>query len=601
MTGSSLTRKDRLSQAIETYLSGESGVALPNYGGETKSHRETQGMIREIQSNVGPEVFAAASIMEQAFAKSLGLQPDFLDEQEEPGADEDEPFAELNAEESTALVAVAAMGNTQVTKADAQVRAEWHKLTNKAVNRMQLNMLRGSLAKTFSTFPCFDALRRSKGPQAADEINVVLRMEPSKTANRTQLAQVANLPAVTMMMGLTNKKDDEVERIGRWVRANSFAVDASTMEFVGSGLPGYKPKVLMALSQDETFILVEENSGIADYTFDAETGDMTITAKGDQTIQNGDLLTEFTVPAGGMGDDVRKNGRVISSLGNISVQTKNRADGSKTLSLYYTKKEPLQPGETVRDALTPNFNNGSRLLFDVAKNHIPPTGVMDAGKGGNAPLDAKYIYKFPGGVRHYQKNPKDVTKLTKVFTAGNTIKVYLDNSDRQPKPQPVAIEHRQEVQVIPPVQQAVPEPVAAPEPIELKAVPVRNEPAPKPTPKPSSKPVTKPEARVEKKSSGNMENLLLTITGAGFKLGNHPVSENGQKMFSAVKQVGTDTIACIPTDGRPISISKEISVEKIGSGREKLFTLSADMPVEDRKEKLASVLAEDTGYNPPKV
>ena len=88
----------------------------------------------------------------------------------------------------------------------------------------------------FSKFPCYQDMVRE-----------------CRAQNRDPLGEVQCL---ANFGGMGPNRPQEINAIARWIRENARPIDRTTLEF--NAMPGYRPNILLATTENDSFLLVEE-------------------------------------------------------------------------------------------------------------------------------------------------------------------------------------------------------------------------------------------------------------------------------------------------------------------------------------------------------
>lgn len=128
---------------------------------------------------------------------------------------------------------VAAPGNDLVAAPPAAPR--WHSVRNLPAATQRPIMAFGR--SVFRNFPCFQQLETRRRQAGADA-----------------LAEVRLLASIG---GRGPSTHAEVDEMSNWIRANGTALDAGQVGF-GRVMPGYRPNIILAATESESFLLVQE-------------------------------------------------------------------------------------------------------------------------------------------------------------------------------------------------------------------------------------------------------------------------------------------------------------------------------------------------------
>ena len=182
-------------------------------------------------------------------------------------------------------------------------------------------------------------------------------------------------------------------------------LDASEMTFEGLAPSNYAARVILAASEDETFCLVQESTGLGYYNYNPENGVMSISANEGKVIRKGDMLHVFNISELGDGlkmviDGDEGHVRLVEMGGGDFALT---YEGDETLTSAGVVELPIR----FEDILGEQVDLANEMLAGV----IPVMGQLTSGRSGVAPIDATYIYSWEGGRKHYLTNEASQHKL----------------------------------------------------------------------------------------------------------------------------------------------------------------------------------------------
>ena len=415
------------------------------------SAEASRQLISGIRDEVGEQVAEAMEEFCANYEARFGDE-EALDAEEDdaPGAEFDDddvqPQPQFTEEQRNLVVVGAALAarpdnEWNVVPNEAR-RANWHNFLSLSANPMQKNKMKSVAQKVFGRFPCFDELKAQRGANAVNDIKTVLRVNSQRNAN-------PQARAVATYMSRFQGYDDDVERIGRWVRDNAIPISRNKVK-VPTMLPDYEANAMFAVSEDETFLMISEKD----------------------------------------------------------------------------------------------------------------------------PIDAQYIYSWPGGRQYYAQHPEALERLVEVMSLEGGMDIDLSNDTpalprAQTTPQvedkvvtsdasDVEVASAQTEDVVEADKAAEPEPQNEPEPQQEqprgRTAAARQ--------KAIEKPVTRSAPRKPKAAPASSQNLVAVLRGQlGFKLGQAYSQDQEKRVPAAVKQTDTAFLAVLPDDGATLPLSKSMRIE----------------------------------------
>ncbi len=550
-------------------VSTSEGVAPENYSPE-----ESAEFIDRASAQMGPEVASRVAEVSmgivETYLESNGIDPeDFWgaeDDLEVDAPDDVEvaprgqpvvPVKSIKSDvASTMIVASALSRGGAVALPNPNIKM--HAFTQIARTPAAVSMAKN----LFGLFPCFHDL----GNTGPNQMRVALDLDVNLDAPRADQMKARQMIAMIGAAKMADEKD--VDAIGRWVKDNGLALGANTIS-IPTGIDGYQAKILFAVSEDETFLFVEESVGLGDYAFNDQTGEFSLTVKPGKTIQNGDILTRINLDANSGSFD-----GLLPGFPDDSGLTLFE-DNNGTYAISYTGMDPLVGGDTVHAIFGENaFDPDAVALKEKLFEKLDPMGTLEGERGAGAPIDARYIYRWPGGRAHYEKNPQAVQTLSQLMAAKGSIEVTFNRSADLARIQALetakkapAVEHQKTAEDI---LRAVPE--AAP--LEDEKVQTVDE-----------KPITRPlKASKQVVSSDRMRPLALMRSELGAEVRMVANPSSGRNETAAVFATADGFLAVMPDDGKSIAMSRSFVVEQkaelLKEGVE-VARISADMDAEE--------------------
>ena len=403
------------------------------------------------------------------------------------------------------------------------VNPTWHNLVN--TNRNFAESIKRLGNQVFSMFPCYEEGIQRNGQNQAEDINVLFNMKLRGNAGafEQQAFQMAQ-------NSFADERD--LNAMASWIAKNGAVVEKTDVSFVGLTPNNYSAQMVMAVTEDKTFLLVKEDSGLAEYSFNDATGDMVIKVKEGKTIRNGDLLKVLNIDSDGDFNFLDGSG--------LSVIRTN--DGK--FGVIYDGLEPISDGFEFRTRIM----NYDAVEDNLKQNIIESLGYMGDFSGnspGVSPVDAQYIYTWSGGRRHYLENPESRQKL-KILFSGNRLRrdmVMVDQIENDQIQHQIAERNiMEEVQSMEPVGNEV-------------------------------KPVTIPEKK-ESLGSNRLQHMQMLLKNKGFSKGLTSIDE-----FCVCKQLDSGGV-CIVTSGN----NKKLPITNIFN-----ITISTDMNLENGETQNCSL------------
>lgn len=466
--------------------------------GATLPAEVSRQMMATARLSAGPEVYRSmATLINNLAVNAPHLLPDM--EYDEFG---DEGVAENVEAENAGVIdenvvnlpqlATQALVNPQQNGTDVlPVNPNWHGFTRLAVNEQHAQFMRRMGREIFSMFPCFDRQVQNNGERAVDGIQTLLSLGIRPNQN---VPAAVNMQ-VQAQQRMSNTKA-EMDAMVSWISRNGILVDRAELRFPEL-LPGYVPRIVMAVTDNRTFLLVQEDTGLADFSFEPETMEFSFMVKPNKTIRPGHVLHRIRLDEANVSAREMDNVAVDFEMGSrVSLIRENE----NNLTIVYDGPEMITGGGIVTARLqSHNQDRLSEMVLDRLSQAIPTEGLIDDGRGGSAPIDATYIYSWEGGRQHYLANPDSQNRLQRLFTS-------LRNGGAYEIAAPVAREQninapqRENVQPLPPV---IPVVNHVPNEADEK-------------PKPVTKGVTRPNAAPAKQKANP---ILLMSKELGFQKG----------------------------------------------------------------------------------
>ena len=604
MPRNNLTTPHRAAMVARRILEGGAIASSVEQIGGVRPSIESENYIRAAAAHMGPDVLEAAARIQASYDENQARrQEQAAGVQGEPAPadaaalehheDEVVDFGQ-NAEDAALNIATAAIVRhepRQTAVGEPRTDQTWHRFTSLAVNRTQRNYMQNAATGLFRAFPCFGEIASREGNGAASRLKTVLRIQPQRHDPQMQrLGQLA--PAIRHQMNYN--AEDELEVVGRWIRDNALVLSSSSVRFPDL-LPNYAPKIMFAVSENETFLLVEENIGVADYSFEERTGDISVTVKPNKTINNGDTLKIFNCY--GQEEALRQShGFVDFNEGsNLSII---RVDASR-LALIYTGDRTLNGGDRLYGRLEAPDDVYDQALKASISGQLEPVGVLDAGKGGTAPVDGKYIYSWPGGRQYYQAHPEKLAELVDMMTARESIEFTMDAAGlprKAPTRPALAASRPRPAQATRAVVAPQPEAPAA----EQSAAPTPevNEPE-APVERPS---ITPARARRARPSSKPTKALAVLRSDMGFALASTPKDGQEQPVKAAVKTCDDGSVLVITAaDGNALPLAKSFVIEhrsNLQDPGQEIGRFEDGIPKDDIETAIADAVSQLSGPRP---
>lgn len=303
----------------------------------------------------------------------------------------------------------------------AAINPTWHGLVN--TNRAFSESIRRLSNQVFSMFPCYQEGVARQGAAHADNINVIFNMKLRENAGnmeRQGYQMARNFLA----------SEKEIDSMAAWIAKNGAVVEKTDVTFTGLTPNNYSAQMVMAVTEDRTFLLVKEDSGLAEYSFNDETGDMIVSVKEGKTLNNGDLLKVLPFQS-------EEDFNFLDGTG-LSIITMN--DGN--LGIVYDGAEPVHGGHEFRTRIM-HYGDLPHALKNSITESLGYMGDFAGKSAGVSPVDAKYVYTWEGGRRHYLENPGSRDQLKALFS-GNRVQrnmVFENNQIEADEVYPQLEEH----------------------------------------------------------------------------------------------------------------------------------------------------------------
>ena len=525
------------------------GTSVGSLRSNRHSVEATQQIIGEQLSGVGPEVMQAASQIINTWKERAGI----FDEDEPENDDVDVAAEEERIFEyaiQNALIVRPEAGGAVTTPAD---NVRFHKLLNVARGRVARNQMGMMVSAVFGGFPCYT--EKGRNPNSVDCLMQVGNPQVSN-GGRQLVAQQQQMNHMARTLG---GPSEDFERVSHWIKNQGIVVGASKLDF-SKMLPGYKPNIVVAMSEDKTYLLCEENAGVASYTFDSQSKRFSIKVREGCSVDPGTTLVALDLNAQKMKqlgintDEVNIDMFDCMNLG-CSIY-----DGK--LNIFYNGVKPLGQGGSVSGALVEVQSvkgsggqtvslpkSDTPFLKYVASDIFAPQGACTGHRGGDCVVDMRTIYSWPGGQALYRDRPDLLRKLlTKMEASSAVFEGVLDNGVSS------NIQHRLSADFEPPKVREIAAPVeesSASDPVVEKEKAKRVY---------VTQPVAiKKPAVVHKKKRFN---AVFTATQNGFHTTN--VLHNGEIKPLPIKKCEDGYIALIPLGGKslPMATEFEIAVTK---------------------------------------
>ncbi len=551
MPANAVTRQARLLEMTQRLLEGEALPSSVGALGETASQEESVRHARALSAHIGPVAAGAAAALAAEYIQQNEEDPIALEapEAEPPlqiGNENEQQPQQANmpvelAEEENALIAVAGALAPRINEnVEILEGAKWHSFLNLVPNRHVANQ---QAKDVFGIFPCFDALTRTNRDAAVSGIKVALSVKAPEQIN-TQAQRLLAAPQVRMMQEASTE-DQNMEEIATWLKDNAATLSSKKVTFPEM-LPGYTPKIMFAVSEDETFLLVVENTGLADYSFDAEEKEIIITAKGGKLISNGDLLEVITLDKADL-EDADLDAVVDFSSEYLSLMPAQSDDENKVVfNLYYSSPDPFDDEGLIQSQLISRSETpGALALRDAIAAKFDPLGSLDAGRGGNSPLDGRYIYSWPGGRQYYAQNPNSMTKLAELMSGEGALEIRMGRLAREQQEQ--TIENAPEEPQGQPADIAQVPQIPAAEPV-VQRLRIQS-------------PTTSAKHLTSKTKSGSIRPLSILRATHGFVVRDIPSQSGGFQEKAAVLEKEGSIFVVTPTDGKKLPIAKSFKIE----------------------------------------
>ena len=276
---------------------------------------------------------------------------------------------------------------------------EWNRLVDFAQGPAHVSHLNDIVPKTLGIFPCFKELSNTLGNATA-----VSQLETMHTLKIEYPERVpGNMRQQMAEMQRSSNVDRQMDAMAGWISENGAVVEKSIIRFPQM-ITGYASKVVFAVTEDRSYLLVKEESQLADYSYDHTTGEIAITVNAGKTINTGDVLEVISIESDQLSMvELMENVATSRYLDFVVV------DDNK-IEVVYTGKS-LNAGQTINDII--EISDSALGLYLNSK--LDFIGELNGVNGGSSPFDAKYIFSWDGGRRHYLDNPNHLLKLGSVF------------------------------------------------------------------------------------------------------------------------------------------------------------------------------------------
>ncbi|MBO9428604.1 hypothetical protein [Sulfitobacter sp. R18_1] len=550
---------------------------------------ESRNFLDNVIADIGPDVMEAASgvtmnvvdqYLEANGIDKEGFWEDYYESREngeEPGVvvDYEAPLepAEASAPRLSKQDRIEVSSTAMVAAALNQSRDMIAPLNNVKLHSFatvaQAPGARMMARNIFGLFPCFRAL----GSNAVDRMDVAMHIEARPGGNDPQARAMVQRIGPARMTGR-----EDVQGIGRWIKEHGMSLAANRVQ-IPTGLQKYESNVLFAVSDDETFLFVEERADLASYSFNDETGQLTARVKPGKEIQSGEIIAY--IPINGGGETAVDNFDRIPRI-NGDMELRPVVGRPNELALCYTGEEVLEQ----HDVVTANFNRSDlvpevRAMREKVKSFFDPIGNFGGHSGGGSPVDAQFVYRWPGGRKYFESNPEAVQQLSQLMAARDTIEITMNLQEDMRRMG--LLESKKEAKVA-----AISSKTADTQEVEQV--------------KPDLPPVTPPAPRVSKNMNNSKPVKLMSfLRERGYLPRQYKVGAGRQMVL--FKQKGDEFLVMSAADGRPLPSSREMNVELRDSpedeaGKTILATISNAMSPEEIMNAIGNFEPEGTANTP---
>jgi hypothetical protein len=566
-TGRSVQNPEDFRRSLMEFVQTGSLASSSQEIGDVGTRAQTQSRMTSMLAEAGPEVLAAASEFMRQYSEITGetFEADGDDAHDDDGdayedaatvdLDSVAPMVEFTPQQERLVVAASALVASRNSTAGlpaqyGQNGGRWNRFTNLAMHPAQMAAIQSMAPAIFGLFPCFQQqASRTSMPRAVGNIKAVWNIEPTVGANPMML------PAITHQ-ARQNTPEGDLDQMANWIRSNALAVSASKIRF--NMFPGYAPKVLFAMSEDETFLLVEENQGgPGDYSFDTTTGDLRI--KTSQPIKRNDILVQIDTPY--------MDGATIHS-DDLDPLLYTIINGNGITRIVYRGEDDIPAGTEIIANMS--RNSFGHMVPDLATLGFDAMGQLYSDQPTGSPVKGRYIYNWPGGRQFYASNLPKLEKLMELMSASGGMKVNFGapvaaiqtqahNVDRQiqarrevPMPMPEPTVREREV----PRQAAA---AAAPAPAPAPAAPVQK-------PVAAPQPLTMPQQSQSTAKTVSMDKVVGNLLGAlrvdlGFSLTRTTIDGVATTVVSKPNEDGSITVARSENPAVMVTLAQDMVIE----------------------------------------